>query len=686
MIRVAARSGNRPLLLERVSMVMPILNDQEPEDQLKTQLIRNGIFEEICSTLDPNEAVSRTDYLAVRNLLDQFTSGTSMEASAKLAIGDWMAGSDLRLAVSHWRELETNPALSDSMHAEDSIVAPASAWARRRLANAAMDYPELVPAPPWIALDDLEVPWERRMAAMAQNMRTQRDTDRLEQNTVRMLEESIETERALEGLALLDLWKNAHESSSGELAGESPDAWRQRLVEKAYPAIPRHEASSGRTFQWPGKLVSQLYKDRAPTYSQNAFLRSHQDRLTWHVAPDYEASWTTYLTHREAAIVHQDDKVVIIQISNLGKPAQLVSMATDDGRVHWEIDLPGEIFESHLSSKQVADEDDFLALTSSGWVAIEPIGNQIVLLHQDGRCSAISADDASRILWQASLPGHVIKDHTPWLHGVAVLGYSHKAAGNDWLDVDSQPGDMILAWLDAETGEIKQTDLPEAIGLPLWLRSNDIGDLIVGGSMGVALYRKPGSSPDWISLSRTLQAMRIRDGARVTPQALIVMDLQYDLHPISLRSGRELESIDNQTRNTLTGMPRLVAAGDRLWMLYEKELQILDAQGSILGTDATSRTQLHRFDAIAPFSDGLILVDQTATHSNRHMSSHVAGPNHPYKLQVLEPGGRSVETLDLFNLDSRIRAARAVDGMMLLSTDEEVLAIQLPPTKEEANP
>lgn len=180
--------------------------------------------------------------------------------------------------------------------------------------------------------------------------------------------------------------------------------------------------------------------------------------------------------------------------------------------------------------------------------------------------------------------------------------------------------------------------------------------------------------------------MRIREGTRITPRALLVTDLQYTMHPISLETGRELKPSQAPVHTHASSMPRLTASGDRLWLLYEKELQILDTEGTIIGSDASSRTQNHRFEAVAPYADGLILIDQASTQSNRRLTTQMATSGHQYKLHVLSPGGRGIERVDLFDLDSRIRAVRAMDGVLLLSTDEEVLAVKLPPAVENADP
>ena len=686
LIRVAARTGDRSMLLDRITVVMPLLNNQDMVDEATAQFIRERILQEIRTNLDPAESVSRSEYLAVRTLLDTFTQDTSLEASAQLMLGDWMAASDLEVAVSHWQQLIDDPVLADSMHIEDSIVAPASAWASRRLADASRRYPELVAPPAWKPLDPTTIPWEARMAAMAGNLRTQRDTERLAKETARMLEESIRERRAAHGLALLDLWIHTHGDSSSLLEGHSTDAWRDRLVNEAFPVIPRHEATGGQSRQWSGRLVSNVSNDRSPLHMEDAFLRSHEDRLTWHEGPEYAPSWTTYLAHREASIIHQDDLTVIIQIAQLGKPSQLASLSRKDGEILWTLDLPGDLFAPVETAKQIEEEAEFETLTSSGWIAIEPVGDRILLLHQDGRSTAISTDQDTSVLWQSALPGHVIRDWTAWQNGVVVIGYSHDAAANDWLDDELAPGDVILAWFDAATGDVKSTEIPKQLGIPLWLRSNSLGDLIVGGSNGVALYREPGRLPEWMSLDRSLQAMRIREGVVLTPQALLVTDLQYDMHAIALESGQKIEPMDSPLSDPRTGMPRLHASGDRVWMLYDKELQILDSRGRQLGSDAISRTQHHTFEVMAPFADGLIVVDQMSSHSGRRRAAQMAGPSRPYRLQIMKPGGRSVETIDLFDLNSRIRAARAVDGVMLLTTDEEVLAVQLPPDLDESNP
>ncbi|MEE2907578.1 MAG: PQQ-binding-like beta-propeller repeat protein [Planctomycetota bacterium] len=685
LVRVAARSNDRPLLLKRASESMAMLVEETELVPGEKEGVRRAIFEEIRSTLDPSERIANRDYRDIQKVLDELTSGTSLEASATLALGDWMAESDLPLAVSHWRRVETDPVLSNTMHEEVDILAPAGAWARRRLTTAARTYPELVPPPPWQQLDP-QAPWERRLATHAENLRSQRDTDRLARETARMLEESLQINQAQQGLALLDLWLNTQGHPSSPLGDALPAQWRQQLVNAAYPVIPRHTAVGGQALDWPGQLVEPLYEEREPALSQHAFLRSHDDRLTWHVAPDYTPSWTTYLTHREATIVYQDDLVIVIQLSQLGRPARLVSLATADGRVHWDVELPGTLFEPQESTETSGEDEGLSGLASTGWVAIEPIGDRILLLHQDGRCAAIDAKEDAAIQWRTSLPGHVVQDHAPWHHGVAILGYRQSIVGDAWIDRSLERGDMILAWIDAEHGDIEMIDIPSELGVALWLRSNSLGDLIVGGSNGAALFRRPGHGPDWISLDRSLQAMRMREGTRITPQALLVTDLQYKMHPISLDTGRELATTHDALQPETSSLPKLTSSGDRLWLLYDKSLQILDTKGGLIGSDATSRTQNHRFDAIAPYADGLILVDQVSGQSNRHQNAHLASSGHLYKLHILLPGGRAVEGIDLFDLDSRIRTARAVEGMLLLSTDEKIFTLQLPPLLQQSTP
>ena len=136
-------------------------------------------------------------------------------------------------------------------------------------------------------------------------------------------------------------------------------------------------------------------------------------------------------------------------------------------------------------------------------------------------------------------------------------------------------------WFDADTGDVQWVDLPTQIGAASWLESNEIGDLIVGGTTGVALYRTPGGAPTWISRDRALHTNRILDGIELTSRILQTTNLNYDREGFSLQTGRKLD-LDTLPEDALrTGMPTIRRHGDSQSLLFDKMILILDSGGVV---------------------------------------------------------------------------------------------------------
>ena len=167
---------------------------------------------------------------------------------------------------------------------------------------------------------------------------------------------------------------------------------------------------------------------------------------------------------------------------------------------------------------------------------------------------------------------------------------------------------------------------------------------------------------------------------------MIVTDLKNTMHTFSLETGLRRTPEPSPGRDTPSSLPQITVSGDRLWLRYESELLILDADGQLVGSDATSRTQGHTLEALAPFSDGLVLVSHVRNQPSFRTSAGLRGSGHQHRLHVLSPGGRTEDLVDLYQLDSKIRAARAVHDALLLSTDDEILTVTLPPALAPGQP
>ena len=669
--RLSARSGDTRALLDWSARLTQVIGADD--DTRRTRTIRRLLFDELRDQIE-TAAFDWNDAPRIQRILDSLTVDTPLEASAKIAMADWQMNHDMPAAIVQWQTLSSDPLISNQLHEENGVLAPAGEWARNRLSMIEETYPELMM--PSTGQDiDASSPWKRRLADLAFDLRSGKRSTALDTRTLETLEDSLRRSRAHVGLQILDLWSTAREGDDVLPDGQTRSQWRQRLLESELPDIPRGEVIGGQSLRWPGILVPALDASSDRSLSRTGFLRSFEDTVTWHEGAGFEPRWTRPIPGRECSIVWQDDGLILLQIAELGRPRTLICLSLTDGGLQWDMDLPEDAFVDEMPP--VGGDVNQSPLNTASWIAVEPVEDRLVLIHQDGRAIAVDPDSDAAVVWSSQLPDHFIQDHAPWQNGVAVIGYRSIDIKDPWLNRGPREGDMILGWFDADTGEVLWRDLPTQIGAASWLESNDVGDLIVGGTTGAALYRTPGEGPSWISQDRSLHINRMLDGIELTSRVLQTTNLKYDRTAFSLRTGRKLDLEALPERSLRTGIPMIRRHGDSQSLVFDKMILILDSQGRVTGSNAGTRALNHRLDESVAFSDGIVLLDRI--DPRLHSTAGRSSARNFYQVQVIAPDGKGVEILDLFPLDSRIRAGRAMRDSLLLTTEEEVLAITLPP-------
>ena len=677
LLRIAARTNDRPELLSRSDILLNLLETSN-EKQASLELARRkSILDEILSTLDPDELVSDQDHRSVARVVNRLTNSTPLSASAALTIGDWLAKSQVDEAVDYWNRIEMDPETARLLHQEGDVLAPAAHWARTRLNSIASEYPQLAQRRPWITIPDNE-PWSRQVATLAKNIRQHHDQNRIGQATLDMLERSIKEDHAADGLAILDLWSELSESNATLPDGRSHDQWRTRLIQAVRPEVPRTDQIGGRARQWSGELILPLDRGRHLARKQRSFLRSEDERLSFHEAPNYDVKWSAYFPHRDASIVHQDNETMVLALEQLGKPARLISLLVDSGDVVWDYEIPTDLFLSKTETEE--NQND---LRNDSQVAIIPMGLKTILVQATGRMIAVDAREPG-VAWESHLPAYSYQFVSPWQHGIAAIGYPYIQANPDniWdeaVEEASMPARPILTWVDAETGEITTQEIPPEAGDARWIQTNALGDLVIGGDTGVSLFRSPHEGVAWISRGWPLQAHRSRDEATVTARALLVHDMTNKPHVFSLETGKRLSPSDHPGLINRNSLPRITASGDRIWIRYDTDFIIRNAAGDIIGSNVESQLLGNSLVAMAPFSDGMVLLTQTRSQYPFRGSSGFAARNQGHQIQVLSTDGQMQDLLDLFELSSKVTQAMPLEGALLLATDDEIVTTALPP-------
>ena len=87
-------------------------------------MIRRLLFAELRDQIQ-TAAFDWNDASRIRQILDSLTAGTSLEASAKIAMADWQMNHDMPAAIVQWQTLSSDPLISNQLHEDNGVLAPA---------------------------------------------------------------------------------------------------------------------------------------------------------------------------------------------------------------------------------------------------------------------------------------------------------------------------------------------------------------------------------------------------------------------------------------------------------------------------------------------------------------------------------------------------------------------------------
>ena len=208
------------------------------------------------------------------------------------------------------------------------------------------------------------------------------------------------------------------------------------------------------------------------------------------------------------------------------------------------------------------------------------------------------------------------------------------------------------------------------------MQADNLGSLLCASAEGIESIDVLSGRRRWTNIS--YEAMETR---RAWPLGshLLVENRTSSLATIAIDDGEMSEPFRAAARGEwdLLSLADVYVADDAIFAHYRQRIIRFDSKGHVLGADVVSDKRNYRW--LLPADDGLIVISQ-------HDSRQVAVENRAgrrtqwtYRLYIMSENLRLIgEAIELPPLTRRLREAALIDGLLLLSTDAETLALPMP--------
>lgn len=718
LLRLAMRAGDLALGLDAADAVMTVL-ERQPQDAVGRGAARSELFEQLISfdRIDVKRTREQGDALHAR--LTMVAETTSERVRQMLARGEWLRrsaeGDRARQheAAATFDAILEDEALARATFTDDAVIRPARDAATARLN-------QLVTAFGPEALGEIRETGRARLAEAT----AAGDAAQLAAMVARypMLPESTEaTIRAATGLeqagrsreaiallmnraqasgataadrlygAIVELavrrgwnrlavaWLDRARADAGltdvrTVAGSRAiDTWRRELA-------PNHDAShrpalgdfqeEATTQRFPGRVLTPLASDRVS--SRDAYLLQGETlaRLT---APDLEVQWTSELPNGRASLIDRIGSHLLLRlegdIRRMVEPS-LVVLNDADGTAAWtksnllstlygvrDPDRLGSLLDEVMPNGRVFDPREVIPLVDD---------DRLLLI---GRLAGMMAIDPARGAEPTWLIDHGLSQvHFARAHDLAIVlaGHIEAPAGGR-----PQP---IVRFFDPQTGELLDEIRPEDNQSLRWITVADDGRVAFGTNSAVELYSLASGARRWANLSDL--APDTAD-AWPTTTGFLVQDANASIRALANDTGRIDEPVvvpgGDWFPSDLQGLTR---AADAWLAHYRDRVLYFDERGRLSGRDAIVEDR--NYTHIIPARDRVIVV----SHIRRPRSVIPRPGRSPSlfvdRLYVLSTNGMVIGGRDVESESAPLAASGAVDGWILLSSDQSTVAVPAP--------
>ena len=691
LLELAQGLDDRELVIEAAKAASGGLAHQDDPD-LRSELL-DRLLESIETTVDPKEGE------ILLSLADAIAVTSSDRVRRQLAVGDWMSKQGrLEDAISAWSIVLDEPGLAGvEIPALDDLVATAGGMARTRIVATAASNPDIravldrraerlvEQALVARATADVFVSIIRRhpgapaviragrrameilrdegspLEAMAVAWLVARDLDLDDPERASMLKfaSSIASESGRKSMRM------AFRRASGVDDLETIDAVVDGWVELPDTTVrrPTLDGIPLNMRSIPGTLAPEAPTAALESPVDGVYLVENEGKmLVFREGRDLEEVWRLPLAGTGVQILRYEPTLLLWEGPDLRDP-QLNAVDPETGELLWSTPRATSLLPA--PDRLVVGSDGFLP-DSRPFLPFEilpiPVDDGVVLVRRDGSAVKVDGTDGRTTTWTRSgLLGRVygVERSDGLLHLYGASMASDGSSTGRVVSIDPMTGGTVFE-ADVPGGDVR------------WIAADGLGRLAVGTTRSVTMLDLvEGMLKEdrrWTrSNARLLGALL----GRFEDNRLVVLDDRG----LPLVFDSELGAIDQErwrlpsNPDWIPGGPaKILADGDRRYLLYRDRVLLYDASGELLGADRIADTNRMDWSAF-PASGGLRLVSQRPGRGR-----------YTFRVFTLDPqkGLRIAgQPFEIEPTTIRYQQGRAIDGWLLLGTEQDVNAVPL---------
>jgi outer membrane protein assembly factor BamB len=691
LLELAQGLDDRELVVEAAKAAAGGLARQD-DPALRTELL-DRILESIATTIDATEGE------LLLTLADAVAMTSSDRVRRELAVGDWMSKQGrLEDATSAWSTVLEEPSLAGvEIPISQDLVATAGGMARSRIAEMADENPGIravlndeaerkleqalsaratadvfvsvirhhpgAPASTRAARRAIEILRDEGapLEAMSVAWLVARDLDPDDPDRAAILE-FASTVASQSGRRSMRLALQRAAGDQATVATAPPvDGWME--LPDTTIRRPTLEGSPLNMRSIAGSLAVQSSTAALESPVDGVHLVEDDGKtLVFRKGPGLEVVWRLPLAGNGSQIIRHEPTLLLWEGPDRRDP-QLNAIDPRTGELLWSTPRATSLLPA--PERLVVGADGFLP-DSRPFLPFEilpiPVDDGIVLIRRDGVAVNVDAADGRTVKWSRS----GLLDR---VYGVARShGLLHLHGASTASD-GSSIGRVVS--IDPLTGgTVFEADIPG--GDVRWLAADQLGRLAVGTTRSITVLDPVeailGEQRRWTRTDDRLLGVsfgRFEDGR------LVVLDDRG--LPMVLDS--KLGAIDQErwripsNPDWIPGGPAsILADGDHRYLLYPDRVLLYDASGRLLGADRIADANRMDWSAL-PTTEGLRLISQRPGRGR-----------YTFRVFTLDPRTGLRITGQPFEVEpttSRYKRGRAIDGWLLLGTEQEVNAVPL---------
>ncbi len=740
LLRLGLRGESMALILEAAELTLSALNQAPPESS--TIDVRNTLFTELVAISDQGVLEHQEQGERLFAILEQLADQSSQRVEFALAYGSWLRQRDPDLALEQYQSILDDPRLARLVHTRNKVARPASAFAIEQIAHmihdlgpsvrarrdevargklegmmgvgdivpgvlialakqypftpaavdavvealridAASSEPVAVRASlstlAWLDHPDLPLPTRRRLLGTFAEYAEAAGWPRLTRQALVRAQEQIDPTTVITnaGPITTDLWLDRLGKSTpppprvGGLSGKGRTLTGLSLVplytSPSSPVVSTHHQPAGD------------FDSSAPT--DRALLVDAHGVLHLIAANTLEILWSRPLDDVHPQVLQFDANGLLLWLESEVNDPRAVLLDPSSGAVLWTTpklsqhlgDPIADLGLGRAVRKAMPDGRPFDPKRTLPLV----FHDTLLLIRSNGGMLALDMADGQTVLWAIKPSESRLQEvHIALVqdYGVILAGVRKSNQPRSRGSSDAVPALFIL---DPDRGRFTPLSYfennPQGVR---WISPGSLGRFFLATENSIHCVDGFSGQICWTNFTAGAQATTrswwIQD-------SLMLEDADHRLRFLSTSEGTLSEPLPAPLLDParLPELHSLTIQQSKFYALYRTRLLCYNLAGEVVGADVINDARNYQW--VFPARDRLVLVNLFNSHAQLVPNQAGRLTLRTYRIHQLSKNGRLLgEPGELHPLPLPLQRALLIDGWLLLSTENDTLALPMP--------